>query len=1184
MESQKARNAAPVTPKSRPIEPEPTQVSSEMARLLAAESNRKMTEDKQLEEAMQRAAETKRKSEAQRTSPASRHNDVHVTNGEDTTRRAPVRPIPQDDNNATQFSPETARALAAQNSALDEAKRLEEAEMARWVAEASSKTGTFTMLLKIRDSALRKNLDAREQPLRLQDPDATRRIAAAKRKADEEQARSATEARQLAEEASRRTSAVKRQAEEARQSKRAQEAEAEEQARRTEETRRNEEAKRKADTEEQAKRADEEKRKADAEDQAKRDEETKRKADAEEKLKRDEEAKHKADAEDKLKRDEEAKRDEESRLKKAETPLKPSEKESPAVAAESAAPAQNTSEADAHLSKYLNEAEAKDAEAFSEADELEEAARLASEARKKAEEEESLHEAELLRLEEEAALAAAEAQRKAEEEERVRREAESRRAREVEAARRVAEARRKAEEERARRLAEAKRLEEEAARRAATARRKAEADKIKRATEARCKAEEEDLARFAASAKQHAANAERLAHDARKLEEEAANETRRSAELESESARRTANALQLQQEAAQRATEARRLEQEAIERANAAKHLEAEIAGQIVNAKRAVEESARRVIEARQSTEEANRQAAESKQIEDQAARRVADLKKKLEEDQANRTDEARRLDEAEALRRNAEEKRKSADAGKKADAGAKETDAGSKPAASGAANIETVRRITEGERNALETGLPDATPERSKKGPTGTFMRRIEAKPKASAEKEEADNGNKQGQANARIRDVVVAEMPLPGARVPRLMSQCIRLSDEEKNALTPFPVAAAETSDAKKLASTGVEIDIDDEIAPMPRPSADRLPGFSARASRIVTQFVRISPDEQKALTPIAPVEKKDDEVHLDDASSKQSLETPLVPAAPSPVAALFQSESELGMPIDDKLVVPNAAPAVSPFSSNSPSDSPASAPAAETVEAGGKETEADAVFSEGGTMYLGDIGAKLREEAAARAKASDNQQQPVSNTDADILGSTARIAIVQKNPNADTEALKLGQGEQLSVDQLVQFPIFEEIPNDEVASIAESVVLRNFKKGDIIYREGVAGGTAFFIVSGIVDVFCTPPVIAAKRGHTMVGILGIIRKVKGGIAGRKDEAPPIAAAAPLTAPVLGEPAAKMFARDFFGVNACLNQQPRPATLRAAEDCFILEMLGNVLGLLKRHNKITDVRMQKY
>src|SRR3979411_3136349 len=72
------------------------------------------------------------------------------------------------------------------------------------------------------------------------------------------------------------------------------------------------------------------------------------------------------------------------------------------------------------------------------------------------------------------------------------------------------------------------------------------------------------------------------------------------------------------------------------------------------------------------------------------------------------------------------------------------------------------------------------------------------------------------------------------------------------------------------------------------------------------------------------------------------------------------------------------------------------------------------------------------------------------------------------------------KLTSGQPLSIDQLIEYlPALKEIPRAQLENWAKgAAVLHRFRKGEIVCEEGEFGSTAYYIVSGTVDIFIPNP----------------------------------------------------------------------------------------------------------
>jgi CRP-like cAMP-binding protein/Fe-S-cluster-containing hydrogenase component 2 len=199
-------------------------------------------------------------------------------------------------------------------------------------------------------------------------------------------------------------------------------------------------------------------------------------------------------------------------------------------------------------------------------------------------------------------------------------------------------------------------------------------------------------------------------------------------------------------------------------------------------------------------------------------------------------------------------------------------------------------------------------------------------------------------------------------------------------------------------------------------------------------------------------------------------------------------------------------------------------------------------------------------------------------------------------KKHDTGHTKAIatiQLAKGEPLSAEQLLTYPPFAEIPAATLEKYPGAVVLRKFKKGEIICREGEYGSTAFYLLKGKVEVFLATP-MAQIRSHKHDGLFakGLkrwVRKFSTMLVGQKR--PPAEAGQtkrmiPIDAPVdldLEHPIAQMGVGDLFGEMTCMNFYPRSATVRAIEDCEMLEMLRNILTLLQKKSKVFKEKLDR-
>jgi CRP-like cAMP-binding protein/Fe-S-cluster-containing hydrogenase component 2 len=184
----------------------------------------------------------------------------------------------------------------------------------------------------------------------------------------------------------------------------------------------------------------------------------------------------------------------------------------------------------------------------------------------------------------------------------------------------------------------------------------------------------------------------------------------------------------------------------------------------------------------------------------------------------------------------------------------------------------------------------------------------------------------------------------------------------------------------------------------------------------------------------------------------------------------------------------------------------------------------------------------------------------------------------------------ALARLEGEALGVEALSRIPIFQDVPAAMLEKYPGAVVLRRFKPGEVICREGDHGFTAFYLLKGRVEALISTPMAHAathKSEAVKSGWGRLIRKFKSFL--RRRETGKMAGPAeyvPIDAPVdlnLASPIAEMGPGDLFGEMTCLNNYPRSATVRALEEVEALEILKNILTLLQKRSKAFKERIDR-
>src|SRR5215204_5346830 len=164
------------------------------------------------------------------------------------------------------------------------------------------------------------------------------------------------------------------------------------------------------------------------------------------------------------------------------------------------------------------------------------------------------------------------------------------------------------------------------------------------------------------------------------------------------------------------------------------------------------------------------------------------------------------------------------------------------------------------------------------------------------------------------------------------------------------------------------------------------------------------------------------------------------------------------------------------------------------------------------------------------------------------------------------------KLTTGEPLGIEELVKYlPALGEISPGLLKNYAlGAAVLRRFDEGDIICEEGEFGSTAFYVVEGSVDIYIANP-LAKVQSQRSGGFFGFLRRAigLGHKPGERDDHGYITIDADVDLPKT-TPLATLGAGELFGEMTCRTFQPRSATVRAAEDCVMVEMLRVILDML--------------
>jgi CRP-like cAMP-binding protein/Fe-S-cluster-containing hydrogenase component 2 len=178
------------------------------------------------------------------------------------------------------------------------------------------------------------------------------------------------------------------------------------------------------------------------------------------------------------------------------------------------------------------------------------------------------------------------------------------------------------------------------------------------------------------------------------------------------------------------------------------------------------------------------------------------------------------------------------------------------------------------------------------------------------------------------------------------------------------------------------------------------------------------------------------------------------------------------------------------------------------------------------------------------------------------------------------------KLTKGEPLTIDQLIEYlPALKEIPRAQLENWAKgAAVLHRFRKGEIVCEEGEFGSTAYYIVSGTVDIFINNP-LAHLRTHPIKGMFGrSFKRMRSFLTDdhtdRRPEAQQrkfIGIDANVDLPI-HRPLAQLGPGELFGEMTCRTYQPRSATVQAREPCVMVEMLRVILDMLVGNRQVSE------
>jgi CRP-like cAMP-binding protein/Fe-S-cluster-containing dehydrogenase component len=208
-------------------------------------------------------------------------------------------------------------------------------------------------------------------------------------------------------------------------------------------------------------------------------------------------------------------------------------------------------------------------------------------------------------------------------------------------------------------------------------------------------------------------------------------------------------------------------------------------------------------------------------------------------------------------------------------------------------------------------------------------------------------------------------------------------------------------------------------------------------------------------------------------------------------------------------------------------------------------------------------------------------------------DPMGSSSCVSCGECMVSCPTGALTnkrvvgtaLGGGEAIDAEALLDLPVFDGVSGTFLELNRGAVVKRQFKAGEIICREGEFGSTAFYLLDGTVDVYLSTPIKHVKQESASEGWFSRIRSLLADRDEHTRQEEKGQRFIPIDAPIdlpYDRPIAQLGPGDLFGEMTCMSFHPRSATVRAATDCTMLEMLRNVLDILQK-NKTFKARLDE-
>jgi len=181
-------------------------------------------------------------------------------------------------------------------------------------------------------------------------------------------------------------------------------------------------------------------------------------------------------------------------------------------------------------------------------------------------------------------------------------------------------------------------------------------------------------------------------------------------------------------------------------------------------------------------------------------------------------------------------------------------------------------------------------------------------------------------------------------------------------------------------------------------------------------------------------------------------------------------------------------------------------------------------------------------------------------------------------------------LADGAPMTPEELLALPMFAGVSGTFLGLNQGSVVRRRVHPGEVLCREGEFGSTAFYILSGGVEVSISAPMghVKSRGDHGRKGVRNFLHRLTSlAPAGETAGEDPPPTHIPIDASVdlqYGTRVARLGPGELFGEMTCLSYYPRSATVRAVEETEVLEMLRNVLYILRKNKRFKAELDRRY